>query len=101
MSKEKKTVCRLVRHGEEHAVEVTTPGWRGVDAAFAKTGKGVWAGAPRDLKQIAAVLDQAKLQPYRTLLMADGTTEFVLRNAIDAQAAATALAQAGWLRPAV
>lgn len=92
-----KATVRLVRRGDEHPyiIEVMTLGWRGVDAAFEKSGKGVWAGAPADLKQVAAILDEATNQPYRTFFIVDGATEFVLKDRADFESAANG-ASPGW-----
>jgi hypothetical protein len=91
-----KTTIRLVNRGEEHpyVIEVMTPGWRGVDAAFEGAIK-----LPEDLKQIMDILKQAKVKLWKTLFVNDGATEFVLEDATDLQTAADALVLAGWLPP--
>jgi hypothetical protein len=94
---------RLISRGEEHpyVIEVTTPGWRGVDAAFEGPIK-----LPDDLKQISALLDQAGVKRWggtdgktSMLFMDDGTTEIVMADATDFEAAILALTRAGWLSP--
>jgi hypothetical protein len=100
-----KTTVRLISRGEEHpyVLEVTTPGWRGVDAAFEGP-----VTLPDDLKQISELLDEAGVKRWKgsdgrasLLLMADGTTEIVLDNDVNAvKLAVSALRKAGWLVPA-
>jgi hypothetical protein len=100
-----KTTVRLISRGEEHpyVIEITTPGWRGCDAAF--RGK---LELPRDLKQISDLLDQAGVKRWRgddgkaaMCFVADGTTEIVLADAPSVEPAIEALMRAGWLSPEV
>src|SRR6266516_3633203 len=101
-----KATVRLIRRGEQHpyVIEVTTPGWRGCDHAFDGT---IAQTMPADLK-ICDILKKANVkycspsEPDKEDVMLfadDGSTEFVLRNAGDLEAAVTALARAGWLSP--
>lgn len=100
------TTVRLVRHGEDHpyCIEVTTPGWRGVDHVDG----GLKRTMPKDLSQICDTLKNAGVRYYSIsepdredviLFPADGTAEFVLRDAEAMEAAITALVRAGWLSP--
>src|SRR5215472_5701699 len=62
-----KATVRLVSHGEAHpyVIEVTTPGWRGVDHAFDGTVK---ESMPADLREIQAIPQGSKRQqlpPWR------------------------------------
>jgi len=106
----RRATVRLVNHGEKHpyVIEVTTPGWRGVDHTFG--GVVNKQSMPADLREIEAVLKKANIKYYSVsdpnkeglmLFMADGTTEFVLRDATDFGAAVTALVRAGWLSPKI
>jgi hypothetical protein len=93
---QEKATVRLVGRGEEHpyVIEVTTPGWRGVEAAFEGP-----IELPDDLEQILAVLGQAGVEPSNTLFMADGATEIVLKDSGDFELAIKVLARGGWLSP--
>jgi hypothetical protein len=86
---------RLVRRGNLHAIEVTTPDWRRYDESF----RGI--KRPDDLKEILAVLDRVNVIDRELLLVADGTTEIVLHDALDLEAAVPALVAAGWMLPRV
>lgn len=93
---QEKATVRLLRRGKEHpyVIEVTTASWRRADAALDGPLK-----VPDDLKQIQIVLDQANVKPSMTLAVADGTTEFVLKDSTDFELAVKALVLAGWLVP--
>ncbi len=102
---QEKTTVRLVRRGEEHpyVIEITTPGWRGVDAAFEGP-----INLPDDLKQISDLLNNAGVKRWggtdgkTTMLFTnDGTAEIVLADATDVEPAISALDEAGWLSPEV
>lgn len=89
-----KTTVRFIGRGEEHpyVIEITTPGWRGCDAAL--VGK---IELPEDLKQISDLLDQAGVKRWggsdgktTMIFVNDGTTEIVLAGATDAEAAGQA-----------
>jgi hypothetical protein len=101
------TTVRLVRRGERHpyVIEVITQGWHGYDHAFNGTAKQTM---PSDLKEICDVLAKANVKYYGAsdprkegvlVFTADGTTEFVLGDADDFEAAVAALVRAGWLLP--
>ena len=91
-----RSTVRLVRRGDLHAIEVTTPDWRRYDESFRGKIK-----RPDDLKEILAVLDRANVIDREILLVADGTTEIVLDDALDLEAAVPALVAAGWMLPGV
>src|SRR5215472_8897741 len=101
------TEVRLIQRGEEHpyVIQVLTPGWYGCVHAFDGT---LNPTMPADLRSISECLKESGVKycspfrPYEVGVMifnADSTTEFVLRDIRDFQAAIKALVRAGWLSP--
>lgn len=99
-----RATVRFVKRGEQHpyVLEVTTPGWRGCDATLRAPKR-----LPQDLEEIRAVLDRAGVRTWDAafttsgvmIFNADGTTEFVLKDFTDVEAALPALVAAGWMLP--
>ena len=103
-----KAIVRLIRR-EKHPyiIEVTTPGWRGYDHI---SDGSVRQTMPAVLREIRDILKMANVKHYSPsqpdkegvmMFMADGATEFVLRDAKDLELAVTALTRAGWLAPKI
>ena len=103
-----KTTVQLVKRGDEHpyVIEITTPGWRGVDEA--RKGTPIATSMPYDLWKINNILNEAGVKRWKgtdgsgktkMLFMDDGTTEIVLEDATDFELAIQVLTRAGWLVP--
>jgi hypothetical protein len=104
-----KATVRLVGHGEKdpYCIEVVTPGWRGCDHALEGT---IRDTMPADLREICAILKKEDVKYFSVseaakegvmMFLADGATEFVLRDAASFERAVNALTRAGWLSPEI
>lgn len=95
-----KQIVRRISCGEQHpyVIEVTTPNWKGCEQPSHGTKKFPdEPELPDELKQILAVLDQAKVKTPTRQFTDEGTTEFMFESLADVEAALSELSAAGWM----